>query len=50
MLDIKALRNSFEAYRQQHAFSQAPQRLYEPVEYIMSSSGKRLRPCILNMV
>ncbi|KGE86885.1 MAG: polyprenyl synthetase family protein [Phaeodactylibacter xiamenensis] len=49
MLDIKALRNSFEAYRQQHAFSQAPQRLYEPVEYIMSSSGKRLRPVLVLM-
>ena len=46
MLDIKALQDSFEAYRRQHTFSQAPQGLYAPVEYIMSSSGKRLRPVL----
>ncbi len=47
MLEIKALREAFEAYRQQHAFTKAPQGLYEPVEYIMSSSGKRLRPVLV---
>lgn len=46
MLDIKALRDTFEAYRQQHTFSHTPQGLYGPVEYIMSSSGKRLRPVL----
>jgi geranylgeranyl diphosphate synthase type II len=49
MLEIKALREAFETYRQQYAFSQEPQGLYEPVEYIMSSSGKRLRPVLVLM-
>jgi geranylgeranyl diphosphate synthase type II len=49
MLETKALRDAFEAYRQQHAFTRDPEGLYKPVEYIMSSSGKRLRPVLALM-
>jgi geranylgeranyl diphosphate synthase type II len=49
MLDIKTLQDTFEAYRRQYAFTQDPQGLYEPVEYIMASSGKRLRPVLVLM-
>ena len=46
MFEINALREAFESYRQQHAFDFAPEGLYAPVEYIMSASGKRLRPVL----
>ncbi|MEQ8703389.1 MAG: polyprenyl synthetase family protein [Phaeodactylibacter sp.] len=49
MLEIKSLHEAFEAYRQQHTFEQPPKGLYEPVEYIMSSPGKRLRPILALM-
>ncbi len=47
MQDINALRAAFEQYRAAHAFTREPAGLYGPVEYIMSSPGKRLRPLLV---
>ena len=39
----------FQKYLDEHRFSQAPQELYEPVNYILSLGGKRLRPLLVLM-
>lgn len=40
---------TFEAYRQEHAFEGQPHGLYAPVNYIMDLGGKRLRPILTLM-
>lgn len=39
----------FEAYRKNHPFNGSPERLYDPVNYIMGLGGKRLRPAMALM-
>lgn len=47
MLDIKAYAGQFEAYLKEQQFTAPPKRLYDPVNYIMSLGGKRLRPLLV---
>lgn len=46
MLTIPQLRELFEAYLHENALTQAPQSLYDPVNYIMQLGGKRMRPVL----
>lgn len=46
MLTIPQLRELFEAYLDENALTQAPQSLYDPVNYIMQLGGKRMRPVL----
>ena len=46
---IPELQHEFENYLQNNHFQQAPQSLYEPVNYIMQLGGKRLRPLLALM-
>ena len=39
----------FQNYLSEHTFSQSPSELYEPVNYILSLGGKRLRPLLALM-
>lgn len=39
----------FESYVHNHPFEKAPRNLYEPVDYILSLGGKRVRPVLLLM-
>ncbi len=39
----------FHKYLEEHTFSQQPVELYEPVNYILSIGGKRLRPLLVLM-
>lgn len=39
----------FQKYLDEHKFSKQPQELYEPVNYILSIGGKRLRPLLALM-
>ncbi len=39
----------FQKYLTEHTFSQQPKELYEPVNYILSIGGKRLRPLLALM-
>ncbi len=39
----------FQKYLTEHEFSQQPKELYEPVNYILSIGGKRLRPLLALM-
>lgn len=39
----------FQKYLDEHKFSKQPQELYEPVDYILSIGGKRLRPLLALM-
>lgn len=43
---IKKIKNELEAYITEHTFMDFPQSLYEPINYILSTGGKRLRPLI----
>ena len=49
MRSIAAYSTLFQAYLTQNGFSQTPQELYEPVNYILSIGGKRLRPLLALM-
>jgi geranylgeranyl diphosphate synthase, type II len=49
MLDIKALHAIFEVYMQKNRFAKEPNALYEPIDYILSIGGKRLRPLLALM-
>lgn len=46
---IQKLKVEFENYLKDHAIKQEPQSLYDPINYIMSTGGKRFRPllCLL---
>jgi len=39
----------FEDYRSKHSFRFAPEKLYEPVRYILERGGKRIRPLLTLM-
>ena len=43
---IKQLQDDFRAYLQENRFTQTPQDLYDPINYILSLGGKRLRPVL----
>lgn len=49
MHSISQLSQLFEEYVQQQKFQRKPVQLYEPVEYILSLKGKRLRPLLVLM-
>ncbi len=49
MRSLSEYQNIFQSYLSQHAFNQEPQELYEPVNYILSLGGKRLRPLLALM-
>jgi len=47
MLSYKEILQLFEERLSAYSYGEQPQRLYEPIEYIMSLGGKRLRPVLL---
>ena len=49
MYSVQELQQIFGEYLIRNQFSQAPQELYAPVNYILSLGGKRLRPVLLLM-
>jgi geranylgeranyl diphosphate synthase type II len=49
MQSIENYKAVFEQYLSQGHFTQEPQRLYEPVNYILRLGGKRLRPLLALM-
>ncbi len=49
MYSHSALKNIFIAYLNEHKFEISPRELYEPVDYILSLGGKRMRPVFLLM-
>ena len=46
---IQNYQSFFQNYLDKQVFSQEPQNLYEPVNYILSIGGKRLRPLLALM-
>ena len=49
MYSVAQLKDAFLDYLQQNPFSKAPEKLFEPVDYIMQLGGKRLRPVLVLM-
>jgi geranylgeranyl diphosphate synthase type II len=49
MQQIVQLQNSINQYISNKTYGASPVELYEPINYIMSLGGKRLRPCLLLM-
>ncbi len=49
MYSVAQLKEVFLDYLQQNPFTQAPIKLFEPVDYIMQLGGKRLRPILVLM-
>jgi geranylgeranyl diphosphate synthase, type II len=49
MTSIEELRQFFLSYQNENRFNQQPEELYEPVNYIMELSGKRMRPIMMLM-
>ena len=49
MNDINVYHTIFQKYLTENTFSQQPVELYEPVNYILSLGGKRLRPLLVLM-
>jgi len=49
MQQLTDLKSIFDDYLKQQTFQKPPEGLYEPVRYIMSLSGKRLRPTMVLM-
>ncbi|MEO6521089.1 MAG: polyprenyl synthetase family protein [Mucilaginibacter sp.] len=49
MQQIVQLQNSINQYISNKSYGASPVELYEPINYIMSLGGKRLRPCLLLM-
>lgn len=47
MLSIEHLYKRFEDYRKSRPWDGHPRELYDPVEYMMSIGGKRMRPLLL---
>ena len=47
MFTIKELSSKFSSYLQNQSFNRDPVTLYDPVHYIFSLGGKRIRPCLL---
>ena len=49
MYQVAELQTLFKKYLSENQFDQAPQGLYEPINYILNLGGKRLRPVLLLM-
>jgi geranylgeranyl diphosphate synthase type II len=49
MSALAPFQEAFKAYLESRPFSQFPEELYEPVDYILSIGGKRIRPVALLM-
>lgn len=49
MQQITQLQNSINQYIAKSTYGAEPVELYEPISYIMSLGGKRLRPCLVLM-
>ena len=47
MLSFEELKEQFEEYLQSKSFEKTPAGLYEPLNYILSLSAKRMRPALL---
>lgn len=47
MLAFKEMSESFEEYLNSYSYPATPKGLYDPVRYIMSSGGKRIRPILV---
>ena len=47
MLSFEELKAQFEVYLQSNSFDKTPIGLYEPLDYILSLSAKRMRPALL---
>jgi len=47
MFSLDELKSQFEAYLQSKPFDHNPKGLYEPLDYILSLSAKRMRPALL---
>ncbi|MDA8595481.1 polyprenyl synthetase family protein [Flavobacteriaceae bacterium] len=48
-MDFTKYKNDFLGYLQENKYTQEPQNLYEPVNYILSIGGKRMRPILTLM-
>ncbi len=49
MQTLRQFQEEFNAYCRKNTFSREPEALYEPVDYILSLGGKRIRPVVLLM-
>lgn len=49
MENLLSLQQRFATYLLQNSFQTAPKKLYEPVNYILTLGGKRIRPVLLLM-
>lgn len=49
MQTLRQFQESFQTYLQDNQFKSAPTELYDPVNYILSIGGKRLRPVLVLM-
>ena len=49
MYSVAQLKDTFLDYLKQNPFTKTPIKLFEPVDYIMKLSGKRLRPILVLM-
>lgn len=49
MYTMEALRNEFEQYLKQNGFDLSPKELYQPLDYILTLGGKRMRPILVMM-
>ncbi len=47
MQNLHQFQEAFESYLQDNKFNNTPTELYEPVNYILSLGGKRLRPALV---
>lgn len=49
MYDLSQLQAQFQDYLKNHSFTQPPVELYDPIDYVLSLGGKRIRPVLLLM-
>ena len=49
MIEFSSLQKQFNTYVEESTFQSSPKELYDPVNYILSIGGKRLRPILLLM-
>ncbi len=47
MLDLESYRKKFEDFLIHQFFNKNPQNLYDPINYILSKGGKRIRPILV---
>jgi len=49
MKTVKQLQDYYQSKLEEIAFTRSPQSLYEPIKYVLSMGGKRLRPVLMLM-